>query len=114
MQFLERKDKGMIIIIMVYDRMYRYSVYYDEVKAQLLETDKDRLEGTSPSQPSSGMHLELMRVTTKTLNLSLCRCSQRCCCEVLTTIRLLCHHGIKRIVEEGHIVGCSTSLRTTT
>jgi len=34
--------------------MYRSSVYYDELKAQLLETDKDKLEGTLLSHPMSG------------------------------------------------------------
>lgn len=33
---------------------YRSSVYYDELKAQLLETDKDKLEGTSLSHALSG------------------------------------------------------------
>ena len=41
----------------MYNLHIRYSVYYDEIKAQLLETDKDKLEGVSLSPPSSGMYL---------------------------------------------------------
>ena len=56
--FIEILMKNNILVkemVCCVTHMCRYSVYYDEVKGQLLETDKDKLEGTSLSHPSSGM-----------------------------------------------------------
>ena len=83
--------------------MYRSSIYYDDTKTQLLESDKDKLDDVSMSHPACGKRMDIITIILFVFY----RYLQSCDSELLTTSWLLCHHVVKGSVKEGYFMDCT-------